>query len=115
MTDITYNDVAAAARHFEDNKQEPTVRLVRKYLGADNNKVAELMRVWKEARQAKKESKIQVNPAIGELIVFQIEAAATQATEQADQRARAAMSPPGADSFAAYSSTDSQVSARSVQ
>lgn len=90
MTDITYSDVAAAAQHFEENSQEPTVRLVRKYLGADNNKVTELMAKWKDARKAKTESKVQVNPAISDLIIFQIEATAAQATEKADLRATAA-------------------------
>lgn len=83
-------EVHAAKRHFEENGWKVTVRSLSKFLGRDINAVAEQLRVLNEAEKAKSESKIKLNPAIESMMVFDIETAVAQATEQSELRAKAA-------------------------
>ncbi len=89
MIDLTYNAIAAAAEALEQQGQEPSVRMVRDKLGGGSNtKLTPLLRKWKEARAARSASSVQVNPAIGDLILVQIAQVAAQASNDANLRAR---------------------------
>lgn len=83
-------EVDAGKRHFEENGWKVTVRALSKHLGRDINAVAEGLRFLNEAEKARSESKIQINPAIENMMVFQIEEAVAKATEESELRAKAA-------------------------
>lgn len=83
-------ELDAGKRHLEANGLKVTVRALSKYLKRDTNAVTEQLRVLNEAEKAKSESKVELNPAIESLIIFQIETTVAQAIEQAELRAKAA-------------------------
>lgn len=91
MIDITYSAVAAAAESLEQEGFEPSVRLVREKLGGGSNTtIAPFLRKWKEARAARNESSVQINPAINDLFLAQLAEVATQASNKAELRAKEA-------------------------
>lgn len=83
-------EVDAGKRHFEENGWKVTVRALSKHLRRDINAVSEGLRFLNEAEKARSESKIQINPAIENMVVFQIEEAVAKATEESELRAKAA-------------------------
>ena len=89
MSNINYQAIAAAAESLEKLGVEPSVRAVRDKLGGGSNTtVTPLLRQWKEARAARLSSNVQLNPAIGDLILAQIAEVATQASNDANIRAK---------------------------
>jgi colicin import membrane protein len=91
MIDLTYSAVAAAAEALEQQGLEPSVRSVRDKLGGGSNTtVTPLLRKWKEARAARSGSRVQINPAIADLILAQIAEAAAEASNKAGARAKEA-------------------------
>lgn len=89
MSEINYVAVAAAAESLEKMGQEPSVRSVREKLGGGSNTtLTPLLRQWKDARAARLSSKVQLNPAIADLILAQIAEVATLAANDANIRAR---------------------------
>jgi chromosome segregation ATPase len=87
--DVNYAAVAAVAESIEQQGQEPSVRAVRDQLGGGSNTtVTPLLRQWKEARAARIASNVQLNPGIVDLILAQLAETATQASNDANVRAR---------------------------
>jgi hypothetical protein len=91
MSIITYETVAAAALALEGRGQEPSVRTIREQMGGGSlTTINPLLRQWKEARAARRVSTVQVNQAIVDLILAQIEETAAQAAREASLRAKEA-------------------------
>ncbi len=84
---VTYPDVASAAQEIAKNNGTPTVRSVRAYLGTGSDStIAPLVKQWKEARAAHAASVVELNPAINDLILAQMEQGAKLAASEANQR-----------------------------
>lgn len=91
MNAITYSAVAAAAESIEKSGQKPSVRSIREHLGSGSlTTINPLLRKWREALAARSASSFQVNPAIDDLILAQIEKTAAQASKDASLRAKEA-------------------------
>ena len=91
MTEITYSAVAAAAESIEQEGHEPGVRSVRDKLGGGSHTtINPFLRKWKEARSARDESSIDIDPAIGDLMRAQLSKAMAQASRTAELRAKEA-------------------------
>lgn len=91
MTEITYSTFAAAADSIEQEGHEPSVRSVRDRLGGGSHTtLMPMLRTWKEARAARDESGIDIDPAIGDLMRAQLVKAMAQASSKAELRAKEA-------------------------
>ena len=91
MTEITYSTVAAAAESIEQEGNEPGVRSVRDKLGGGSHTtIMPFLRTWKEARAARDESSIDIDPAIVDLMRAQLVKAMAQASRKAELRAKEA-------------------------
>lgn len=91
MTEITYSAVAAAAESIEQEGHEPGVRSVRDKLGGGSHTtINPFLRKWKEARSARDESSVDIDPAIGDLMRAQLSKAMAQASRKAELRAKEA-------------------------
>ncbi len=91
MTEITYRTFAAAADSIEQEGHEPSVRSVRDRLGGGSHTtLMPMLRTWKEARAARDESGIEIDPAIGDLMRAQLVKAMAQASSKAELRAKEA-------------------------
>src|SRR3989338_2406320 len=91
MIDINYGTVSAAAESIEKNGEEPSVRSIRRHMGGGSyTELTPLVRQWKAARTERSASSIKLNPAIGDLILFQIGETAALASNDANLRAQEA-------------------------
>ncbi|QIL43892.1 hypothetical protein G7045_06225 [Acidovorax sp. HDW3] len=91
MTEITYSTVAAAAESIEQEGHEPGVRSVRDKLGGGSHTtINPFLRKWKEARAARDESSIDIDPAVSDLWRAQVAKAMAQASRKAELRAKEA-------------------------
>lgn len=91
MTEITYSTVTAAAESIEQEGHEPGVRSVRDKLGGGSHTtIMPFLRTWKEARAARDERSIDIDPAIGDLMRAQLVKAMAQASRKAELRAKEA-------------------------
>jgi len=91
MIEITYPAVAAAAESLEQEGHEPSVRSIRDRLGGGSHTtIMSFQRKWKEARAARDESSIEIDPAIGDLMRAQLVKAMAQASRKAESRAKEA-------------------------
>lgn len=91
MTEITYSTFSAAADSIEQEGHEPSVRSVRDRLGGGSHTtLMPMLRTWKEARAARDESGIDIDPAIGDLMRAQLVKAMAQASSKAELRAKEA-------------------------
>lgn len=91
MTDITYSTVAAAAESIEQEGHEPGVRSVRDKLGGGSHTtINPFLRKWKEARAARDESGIDIDPAVSDLWRAGVAKAMAQASRKAELRAKEA-------------------------
>jgi chromosome segregation ATPase len=89
MTEITYSTVAAAAESIEQEGHEPGVRSVRDKLGGGSHTtINPFLRKWKEARAARDESSIDIDPAVSDLWRAQVAKAMAQASRKAELRAK---------------------------
>lgn len=91
MTEITYSTVAAAAESIEQEGHEPGVRSVRDKLGGGSHTtINPFLRKWKEARAARDESSIDIDPAVSDLWRAGVAKAMAQASRKAELRAKEA-------------------------
>lgn len=88
MALVTYESVAGAAEAIRQAGGTPSVRGVKSHLGGGSpNAIAPLLKEWWAGRPLVRASDIELDPRISQLIVEQVQKAASVAARAAEERA----------------------------